>query len=74
MTKFSDCTYRIYDEVDKIVRNVNFDIFVLGPDQNHQGFQAAIQYCEENDKQVIVLPRTEGISSSTLRERLKDLK
>lgn len=64
----------IYDDVNKIVRNVNFDIFVLGPDQNHQGFQAAIQYCKENDKQVVVLPRTEGISSSTLRDRLKDLK
>lgn len=57
-----------YKDVDKDICNFDFDILVLGQDQNHAGFQRAIQWCEENGKQVIRLPRTEGISSTLLRE------
>lgn len=61
-----------YQSVDEIIKNVNFDIFAIGPDQNHSGFQAAIKWCKKNGKEVVVLPRTEGVSSSTLRDYLKD--
>lgn len=61
-----------YKSVDDIINKINFDIFAIGPDQNHQGFKKAIEWCHRNNKEVVVLPRTEGISSSALREYLKD--
>ena len=58
----------IYDDVDEIVKHVVFDIFAKGPDQTHEGFQRASQWCLDHGKQVVVIPRTEGISSTMLRE------
>ena len=56
-----------YDDVDEIVKKIDFDIFAVGPDQCHEGFQKAIRWCEEHGKEVVTIPRTEGISSSMLR-------
>lgn len=56
-----------YDDVDDIVQKVDFDIFAVGSDQCHEGFQRAIKWCKERGKEVITIPRTEGISSSMLR-------
>ena len=58
----------VYQDVDKDIMNVDFDILARGEDQIHQGFQRAVQWCERNNKEVVILPRTEGISSSLLRE------
>lgn len=57
-----------YKDVDGDIVNIDFDIFAIGPDQNHEGFQKAIKWCRRNSKKVVVIPRTEGISSSLLRE------
>lgn len=62
-----------YKAVDDIVKTADFDIFVTGPDQNHDGFQKAIRWCKEHGKKHIVLPRTEGISSSWLKEQIKTM-
>lgn len=62
-----------YEDVDQIVKNEDFDIFVTGPDQIHEGFQRAIEWCKEHGKETIVLPRTEGISSSWLKEQIKSM-
>lgn len=59
-----------YTDVDKIVQEVDFDVFVTGPDQIHAGFQRAIQWCEEHGKEHIVLGRTDGISSSELNAKI----
>lgn len=56
-----------YKDVDKDIQNIDFDIFVKGPDQNHDGFKRAEQWCREHGKEVVVIPRTSGISSSMLR-------
>lgn len=58
----------VYRNVKDIVRQVDFDVFVAGPDQTHDGFQAAFDYCRGVGIKVVVLPRTEGISSSELKE------
>lgn len=58
----------VYKDVDKDIQNVDFDIFAKGPDQEHAGFQRAVKWCEDNGKEVVVIPRTEGISSTLLRE------
>lgn len=59
-----------YTDVDKIVQEVDFDIFVTGPDQCHPGFQRAIQWCEEHGKEHTVLARTDGVSSSELKAKI----
>lgn len=59
-----------YTDVDKIVQNVDFDIFVTGPDQCHSGFKKAIEWCEEHGREHIVLGRTDGVSSSDLKAKI----
>ena len=60
----------VYEAVDDIVKNVDFDIFVTGPDQIHSGFQNAIKWCEDHGREHIVLARTDGVSSSELKEKI----
>jgi cytidyltransferase-like protein len=61
----------IYRDVDVDIQNIDFDVFAKGPDQLHAGFQRAVKWCEANGKEVIIIPRTEGISSTMLREYSK---
>lgn len=63
----------LYTDVDKIVQELDFDIFVLGGDQTHAGFVRAEQYCLGQGRKVLRLPRTKGVSATVLRERLKGL-
>lgn len=60
-----------YKDVDEDIKELDFDVFVKGPDQNHSGFQKAIKWCEEHNKEIITIPRTEGISSTILRSFIK---
>lgn len=59
-----------YQDVDRFVEQADFDVFVSGPDQVHSGFQRAIKWCEENGKEFIILARTDGVSSSQLKEQI----
>lgn len=61
-----------YTDVDKIVKDVDFDVFVTGPDQCHAGFQRAIQWCEQNGKEHVILARTDGVSSSELKAKIAE--
>ena len=61
----------VYNDVDKDIKNIDFDILVVGPDQCHEGFQRAMQWCRDNGKEVVVIPRTEGISSTMIKEGVK---
>lgn len=56
-----------YRAVDDLVKRVDFDVFAVGGDQSHKGFQAAIEYCREHGKQVVAIPRTPGISTTELK-------
>lgn len=62
-----------YQDVDIDIQKIDFDVFAKGPDQQHAGFQRAVAWCEENGKQVVTIPRTEGISSTQLREFAKKI-
>ena len=64
----------IYQDVDKVLPEVEFDVFAIGEDQIHEGFQRAIKYCEDNGKKVVRLSRTPGISSSNIKSQLESLK
>jgi len=61
-----------YNDVDVDIQNIGFDVFAKGPDQQHAGFQRAVAWCENNGKKVVTIPRTEGISSTMLREYSKN--
>ena len=61
----------IYRDVDTDIQGICFDVFAKGPDQQHAGFQRAVEWCVANGKQVVTIPRTEGISSTLLREYSK---
>ena len=61
-----------YTDVDQIVKEVDFDVFVTGPDQTHEGFRRAIQWCEDHGKEHIVLGRTDGVSSSELKAKIAE--
>lgn len=64
----------VYQDVDKLLPQVDFDIFAIGADQIHAGFQRAVEWCENNGKKVIRLPRTPGICSSQIKGQLDILK
>ena len=57
-----------YQDVDIDIQKIDFDILAKGPDQSHSGFQRAVEWCKAHGKEVVTIPRTEGISSSMLRE------
>lgn len=56
-----------YEDIDRSITEIPFDVFVLGGDQVHSGFIRAVEWCRSNGRRVIRLPRTAGISSSKLR-------
>lgn len=64
----------VYEDVDTILPQIDFDVFAIGGDQTHPGFQRAVKWCEDNGKEVIRLPRTPGICSSEIKENLEKLK
>ena len=63
----------IYQDVDKTITEVDFDIFAVGEDQNHSGFQKAVAWCEANGKKVVRLKRTPDICSSEIKEKLFEM-
>jgi cytidyltransferase-like protein len=63
----------IYTDVDESIKTISFDIWAKGPDQVHQGFQRAILWCTDNNKDIIEIPRTSGISSSYLKSLIDDI-
>lgn len=63
-----------YVRVDQFLEEVEFDIFAHGPDQDHEYFQTAKEYCLRNGKEVVEVPRTDGISSTQLRKFLDEKK
>lgn len=61
----------LYKDVDKDIKNIDFDILVLGGDQNHAGFIKASTWAKVNGKKVVRLERTKGISSTQIRCGIK---
>ena len=57
-----------YKDVDVDIQRISFDVFAKGPDQLHPGFERAVEWCKHNGKEIVIIPRTEGVSSSMLRE------
>lgn len=60
-----------YTDVDTTIMDIDFDVFAIGEDQNHAGFQRAVKWCEGNGKKVIRMKRTPGLCSSEIKCELK---
>lgn len=63
----------VYNSVYEDIQKIDFDIFVKGPDQIHEGFQKAIEWCKNHNKEVVTLSRTEDISTSELVVKIKNI-
>jgi len=63
----------VYRDVDLDIKNIDFDVFIVGEEQNHDGFINAVNWCKENKKEVVVLPRTKGVSSTQMKEKIESL-
>lgn len=61
----------IYTDVDTSIKNLDFDIWAKGEDQVHAGFRRAVDYATCSGKEVVILERTRGISSTLVRNKLK---
>lgn len=60
-----------YTAIDESITKIDFDVFAIGEDQNHEGFQRAVKWCEEHGKKVVRMARTPGICSSSIKSNLK---
>lgn len=67
--RYVDCVVP-YGDIDESIKHIDFDVFAIGGDQVHEGFQRAVKWCEGNGKKVVRMSRTDGISSSMLRSRV----
>jgi len=56
-----------YRDIDESIKDIDFDIWAIGGDQTHAGFQRAVAWAEAHGKKVVRLTRTDGISSSQIR-------
>ncbi len=65
---------KIYNEINIDIEQIDFDVWVKGPDQIHSGFQKAIDYCKKNNKEIYIMKRTDGISSSYIKSIIGNLK
>lgn len=61
-----------YTAVNETLKQIEFDIFICGPDQNHTGFEQIKQWCIDHGRKVVELPRTEGVSTSLLKTIIKN--
>ena len=53
---------------------IDFDILALGEDHKGERFDVIVKWCEENNKKVIRLKRTQGISSTEIKNEIEELK
>lgn len=60
----------IYCDVSDDIKKFDFDVFAIGEDQNHAGFQKAVEWCMANGKEVVRMKRTPGICSSDIKKNI----
>lgn len=63
-----------YDRVGiEAVKDLDFNLLVRGPEHCSERFLTLSKWCEDTGKAWTVLPRTEGISTTSLKQIIKDL-
>ncbi|MCL2758336.1 MAG: adenylyltransferase/cytidyltransferase family protein [Alphaproteobacteria bacterium] len=60
-----------YTFSDETIDKMDFDVFAISVDQHaNPSFQRCLVWCEQNGKQVITIPYTDGICSSKIKKGL----
>lgn len=68
---------RVVDEVyvyetvcPRTLEQIDFDILALGEDHRGGRFDEVVEWCNSHDKKVVRLKRTEGISSTIIKDKV----
>lgn len=63
-----------YDAVGvEAVEQIPFDVLVVGPEHTNERFQGLFRWCKDKGKAVVCLPRTEGVSTTSIKKLIKDM-
>ena len=54
------------------VKDIAFDLLCVGPEHTSERFQTLFRWCSEQGREVVVIPRTDGISTTVLKDRIKN--
>lgn len=54
------------------LNGVDFNLLVRGPEHCSERFQILSKWCEDTGRKWTILPRTEGISTTSLKQMIKD--
>ena len=52
------------------VKDIGFDVLVVGPEHTSERFRKLFRWCAENGKEVVTIPRTEGVSTTDLKKTI----
>ena len=55
------------------VKDVDFELLVRGPEHCSERFLKLSDWCMQNGKSYTILPRTDGISTTDLKQMIKDM-
>ncbi len=64
-----------YNQVDDVIGKIDFDVLAKGCEQggkNHIPFMNLEKFCKDNGKEILIIPRTEGISSTYYKRILEE--
>lgn len=61
----------VYSQIAEDIEKIDFDVFAVGEDQSHAGFQKAIAWCEQHNKQVVHMERTPNVCSSAIKNSIE---
>ena len=53
------------------LKNIEFDVLALGEDHIGKRFDEIIAWCKNHNKEIVRLKRTQGISSSRIKDEIK---
>jgi glycerol-3-phosphate cytidylyltransferase len=60
----------VYDTVGDFIGKAQFDIFARAPEHTSPSIQKFEKWCVDNNKEIIITHRTEGISSSAIKSKI----
>ena len=65
------CVFPYESVCEEALQDVDFDVLAVGPEHTGERFQTLFAWCRMHGKEVVVLPRTDGISTTVLKETIK---
>lgn len=64
----------VYETVGEFIGKAQFDVFARAPEHTSPSIKKFEKWCIDNNKEIIITHRTEGISSSAIKNHIiKDL-